>query len=132
MTEVSDDEQVTLEYELDAPVEKVWRALTVPEFVAAWLMPGDVSATEGHTFSLSGTAPDEPARVECTVEESRPNQVLRYSWREDGAEESIVSFELEAGQEGRTILRLMHGPVQAARKLVAANGNAPPLMMRAA
>ena len=34
-----DREDIVVECTLDAPPEKVWRALTEPDLVAAWLLP---------------------------------------------------------------------------------------------
>ena len=33
---------IVAEYDLPYPPEKVWRALTEPELLAAWLMPNDI------------------------------------------------------------------------------------------
>lgn len=32
--------------------EKIWRALTVPELVAEWLMQNDFAPQEGHRFTF--------------------------------------------------------------------------------
>ena len=73
-------DEVRFETELDAPPEKVWRALTVPEFVARWLMPNDIRPEEGRAFSLK----DEDGAIECEIVEAKPPQRLGYSWREEG------------------------------------------------
>ena len=61
----------------DAP-EKVWRALTVPELLAAWMMPNDIKPETGSRFAFAG--PDAP--IECEVLDAEPGRLLRYSWRE--------------------------------------------------
>ena len=68
----------------DAP-QKVWKALTVPELLAAWL----------------------PDAVDYEVLSSEPDRLLRYRWR--GNEfDSVVTFELTATSTGGTHLRVDH------------------------
>jgi uncharacterized protein YndB with AHSA1/START domain len=99
------EDEVRFETELDAPPEKVWRALTVPEFVARWLAPGDIRPQEGHVFRLKG----EDGPVECEVIEASRPQALTYSWREEGGPGSLVSFHLAATDAGGTRLTIVHG-----------------------
>lgn len=51
-----------------APIEKVWRALTEPDLLATWWVPGDVAAVPGHRFHLEmpvwGSVPCEVITVE--------------------------------------------------------------------
>jgi uncharacterized protein YndB with AHSA1/START domain len=126
-------EDVVVECTLDAPPQKVWRALTVPTLVAAWLMPGDVDARTGARFAFEGKASGLPGRIDCRVLAAEPHRLLRYSWRErDGGRtvDSIVTFELAADGQGGTKLRIVHGDFVATP--AAANANAPTMMMLAA
>ena len=147
----------TLAFECDLPdaPEKVWRALTVPELLAAWMMPNDIKPETGSRFAFAG--PEAP--IECEVLDAEPGRMLRYSWRErsetgdaNGQEmDSIVTFTLARTVSGGTHLRIVHdGFVQAATPAVAMTGgncrlslrayqpkppvaaNAPRLLMRAA
>lgn len=99
--------------DLPEPPEKVWRALTVPELLAAWLLPNDIEPAVGGRFQLR-QAPDA-APIECEVLEAEPCRLLRYSWRErDGRDrrsgvDSIVTFELTRTGAGGTHLRIVHG-----------------------
>ena len=46
-TRADDDErELVLEYELDAPPEKVWRAVTIPALRERWLPLSDLAETE--------------------------------------------------------------------------------------
>ncbi|TIO38389.1 MAG: ATPase, partial [Mesorhizobium sp.] len=69
---------LSFECELADPPEKVWRALTEPELLAAWLMPNDIKPAIGERFAFAG--PNAP--IECEVLEAEPGKLLRYSWRE--------------------------------------------------
>ena len=145
---------LSFECDLPDPPEKVWRALTQPELLAAWMMPNDMKAEAGSCFTFAG--PDAP--IECEVLEAEPGRLLRYSWRErPGAKDadqfpafdSIVTFTLAGTASGGTHLRIVHdGFVPAAQPLVAVSGagcglslyarknpaaaNAPSMMLRAA
>jgi uncharacterized protein YndB with AHSA1/START domain len=126
---------IVVECDLPDPPEKVWRALTVPELLAAWLMPNDIRPRVGERFSFqaepagvarpatrkSASERRRQARrigdsVHCEVLEAEPNRLLRYRWsvrQNAGARErrldSIVSFELTPTPDGGTHLRLVHG-----------------------
>ena len=147
--------QDALEFECDLPdaPEKVWRALTVPELLAAWMMPNDIKPETGSRFAFAG--PEKP--IECEVLDAEPGRLLRYSWRErsdtgdTNGLNSIVTFTLARTVSGGTHLRIVHdGFAQAAMPAVAMASagcrlslsahkpkppiaaNAPRLLMRAA
>ena len=105
----------------DAP-EKVWRALTVPELLAAWMMPNDIKPETGSRFAFAG--PQAP--IECEVLDAEPGRLLRYSGRERSGTgdanglDSIVTFTLARTVSGGTHLRIVHdGFVPAATPAVA-------------
>ena len=102
-------EPIVVDCDLDAPPEAVWRALTTPELVEAWLGDGDISAEVGHRFAFT---PAGEAPVECEVLEAEPGERLRVSWRgrdeAGGAIESEVAFVLLPTIGGGTRLRVVH------------------------
>ena len=110
-----DEDALVFECSLDAPPEKVWRALTIPEYLKCWLQPADA--------------------VDLSMVTSEENRSLTYRWRESGAgavvgaEESLVTFELTPTSDGGTWFRLTHAPLAMP---VAANSNRPATLMRAA
>ncbi|SFO76658.1 Uncharacterized conserved protein YndB, AHSA1/START domain [Mesorhizobium sp. NFR06] len=145
---------LSFECELPDPPEKVWRALTEPELLAAWMMPNDMKPEPGKRFAFAG--PDAP--IACEVLEAEPGEQLRYSWRElpstddqdrFPAVDSIVTFTLARTPSGGTRLRIVHdGFAPVAQPVVAIAGagcrlsldarknpvaaNAPCMMLRAA
>lgn len=105
---------------LNAPVEKVWKALTDKEQMKQWYF--DVSAfepTPGFEFSFEGGGEALTYLHLCKIIEVEPNRKLSYSWRYDGYEgNSILSFELFPTEDGKTKLILTHeglGPFPALR-----------------
>ncbi|MDX8451772.1 SRPBCC domain-containing protein [Mesorhizobium sp. VK9D] len=145
---------LSFECELAEPPEKVWRALTEPELLAAWMMPNDMKAQAGRRFAFAGL--DAP--IECEVIEAEPGKLLRYSWREQPSAEdadhlptfdSVVTFTLARTISGGTHLSIVHeGFVAVAEPVLAIAGagcgislharknpaaaNAPCMMLRAA
>ena len=140
------------EYDLAEPPEKVWRALTVPELLAAWMMPNDIRPQTGSNFTFAG--PD--AAIECEILDAEPERLLRYSWREQPGDaarqdplDSVVTFTLARTASGGTHVRIVHdGFVPVAEPVLAVAGagcglslharknpsaaNAPCMMLRAA
>lgn len=151
---MANEAPLSFECDLPDPPEKVWRALTEPELLAAWMMPNDIKAQAGSRFAFAG--PDAP--IECEVLEAEPGRLLRYSWRErPGADDagrlpafdSVVTFTLARTASGGTHLRIVHdGFVRVAEPVLAIAGagcalslharknpiaaNAPSMMLRAA
>lgn len=118
MNEIETDEQaraLVLEYQLDAPPEKVWRALSIPAFRERWL--------------------PEQALAEAEALSAVPGEEVRYRLREDSPPflESVVTFQIRPNAGG-TELRIVHRLVDAgakARPPSAANSNRPALMRAA-
>jgi uncharacterized protein YndB with AHSA1/START domain len=101
---------IILECELPDSPRKVWKALTVPELLARWLLPNDMRAEEGARFSFEQGS---PSRIECTVLKVEPQRLLQMSWRsaEEGVQDkldTVVTFELFPTITGGTRLRLVH------------------------
>jgi len=106
------DEPRTLvvETELDAPPDRVWRALSDPKLSSSWLPTGKVGTRPGERFSLD----DEGRRIDCEVLDAEPGRRLRLSWREAGsAVSSQVTFVVSPGAAGGSRLRIVHEPVLA-------------------
>lgn len=94
---------------LDAPPEKIWRALTIPEYRDHWLQ--------------------KPDNVSLHLETVNAHSLLTYRWKERN-EESLVTIELTPHENGGTGMRLTHAPLVIP---AAANSNeTAPTMMRAA
>lgn len=107
---------LVLDYELDAPPEKVWRAINNPALRERWLPKRDLA--------------------DATPISATPGQEVRYRMREDEPPflESIVTFQVSPNEAGGTRLRIIHGLVTERlmpRTLQAANSNRRTLMRAA-
>jgi uncharacterized protein YndB with AHSA1/START domain len=93
---------VVIEREFQHPPEKLWRALTQPHLIEAWLMKNDFVPVVGHRFNLSG---DWGGVLDCEVLELRQNESLSYTWdfaHDDPAFDlkSVVTFTLTPSGAG--------------------------------
>lgn len=84
-------DSVVTECELTEAPDKVWKALTRPELLAAWL----------------------PEARACEILQAEPHRSLRYRWPseksvEGPTVESEVTFELSDTSNGGTHLRVIH------------------------
>lgn len=119
-------DELVYEVAIDATPEKVWRALSVPELRAAWLLPERDGKLDGRREGLSGA-------IEAEVLDADAPRRMRLGWREsENGEriESVVTFELEDATQGGTILRLTHSNLTPV--MIPANENAPVMMACAA
>jgi uncharacterized protein YndB with AHSA1/START domain len=91
---------VIVEREIAYPAEKIWRALTQPHLIEAWLMTNDFQPVVGHRFNLRA----DWGAVDCQVREIEPNKRLSYSWDAYGLE-SVVTWTLTPTSKG-TKLRM--------------------------
>ena len=102
---------VVVEREFAHPPEKLWRALTQPHLIEAWLMKNDFQPVRGHSFKLSKTPqPGFDIVIDCQVLEIEPGQRLSYTWDypNDNAAfnlKSVVTFTLTPTASG-THLRM--------------------------
>jgi uncharacterized protein YndB with AHSA1/START domain len=82
---------LVFEYELDAPLEKVWRAISIDAFREKWL-------------PKIALADPEPLS-------SAPCEEVRYRMRDDEPPflESVVTFQVTRNADGGTRLRIIHG-----------------------
>jgi len=117
--DLADREQadhLVLDFDLDAPPEKVWRALSIAELREKWL-PKAALADAEPVGSVSG-------------------EEVRYRMRDDEPPflESVVTFQLSPNADGGTHLKIIHRLADARLQLQlprAANSNGRCLMRAA-
>lgn len=110
------DKGIELEYEIDEPPHKVWRAISIPEFRENWLPKEALSDPEATSLT--------------------PGHEVRYRMRESDPPyvESVVTFQIAPNATGGTSLRIIHelADVRFDRMTcTAANNNSLPLMLAA-
>jgi uncharacterized protein YndB with AHSA1/START domain len=95
MTAQPQRESLALEFDLQHPPKKVWRALTDPELLAEWLLPVVGFRLEpGAAFTLKTQAyPGWDGTVSCRVVEIEPHRKLSYAWTVPFLD-TVVTFTL--------------------------------------
>lgn len=116
ITAPSQTEALTLVFELTHPPEKVWRALTIPELMEAWLLPSRGFKPEvGAAFTFQAPRQENwDGVVHCRLLAIQEPQLIRYSWCV-GALNTEVTFTLEPSATG-TRLTLEHTGFQEDQK----------------
>jgi uncharacterized protein YndB with AHSA1/START domain len=80
---------VVVEREFAHPPEKLWRALTQPHLIEAWLMKNDFLPDVGRRFTLRG----DWGSVDCEVRAVEPQRELAYTWAAMGVD-TVVTWTL--------------------------------------
>jgi uncharacterized protein YndB with AHSA1/START domain len=102
-------EPFVIERVYNAPVDRVWKAITDKAQMKEWYFDiSDFKAEPGFEFQFTG-GPDDRTYVHlCKIKEVVPGRKLSYSWRYEGYEgDSLVTFELFAEGSG-TRVKLTH------------------------
>jgi uncharacterized protein YndB with AHSA1/START domain len=131
-------EQTTQVYAIfiRATPEKVWEAITKPEFTAQYFYGSVIDSTlEPGTPYLGFSADRSQQFVDGEVVDSDPPRLLRHTWRalydEDMANEphSQVTWEIEPQDGGFTRLTVVHDRLEASPKTAASVGGGWPYVL---
>jgi uncharacterized protein YndB with AHSA1/START domain len=113
-------EAVVIERTFNAPIARVWKALTDVEDMRRWYF--DLKAFKPEVgFEFAFTVEHEGFEYShlCKITEVIPQKKLAYTWRYQGHEgDSLVTFELFA-DGGKTRLKLTHEGLETFPKLPA-------------
>jgi uncharacterized protein YndB with AHSA1/START domain len=104
------NQPLVIERLLNAPVERVWEAITDKEQMKQWYF--DIAEFElriGFEFEFTGNGPEGECYVHrCKITEVVPKKKLQHSWRYEGFEgNSFVTWELFA-EGDQTRVKLTH------------------------
>ena len=104
-----ENEPLTVERILEAPVALVWRCITTPEDIARWFFDlKEFKPQPGFEFEFTVEHQGMTYRHLCKVTEVVPQKKIAYTWRYHGHEgDSLVSYELFV-EGNRTRLKLTH------------------------
>ncbi len=94
----------------DAPIEKVWQAITNKDEMKDWYFEvADFQPEVGFEFQFYGENDGRKYLHKCRVVEAEPITKIAYTWRYDGyMGESLVTFELFSEEKNKTRLKLTH------------------------
>ncbi len=103
------NEPFVIERTYNAPVNKVWKAITNRDLIQQWYFNIAAFKPEvGFEFTFDGGSKEKTYTHLCKILEVIPNKKLSYSWRyKDYEGNSVVTFELfDEGEKTR--LKLTH------------------------
>ena len=105
------NEPVVIERTLNAPAERVWKAISDKDQMKQWYLNlAEFKPEAGFEFSFEGG----PARLLhlCKITRVEYEKILQYTWRFEGyAGDSLVTWELFP-EGDRTKLRLTHEGIE--------------------
>jgi uncharacterized protein YndB with AHSA1/START domain len=98
-----------IERTLNAPVSRVWKALTNKEDIKQWSFEmKEFKPQKGFEFQFYGEKDGFKYDHRCKIIEAIPEKKLSYTWRYEGFEgNSLVTIELFA-EGNKTRLKLTH------------------------
>ena len=108
-------ENVKISVKVNAPLDKVWNAITNKEQMKNWYFDvPDFEPKIGNNFSFYGGDENEEYQHFCEIVDLIPNEKLKYSWTypEISKEKTLVKWELKPENEG-TIVTLTHKGLEA-------------------
>jgi uncharacterized protein YndB with AHSA1/START domain len=89
-------EPFIIERTLNAPAEKVWKAITDRDQMQQWYFNiGEFKPEVGFEFTFNGGSEEKTYIHLCKITKVDPGKTLQYSWRyQDYPGNSLVTFEL--------------------------------------
>jgi uncharacterized protein YndB with AHSA1/START domain len=117
-TKIQLAEAVVIERTFNAPVARVWKALTDVEEMRLWYFElNEFRPEPGFEFEFTFEHEGVKYHHLCKITEVIPQEKLAYTWRYEGHEgDSLVTFQLFAEGE-RTRLKLTHKGLETFPKL---------------
>ncbi|NGN68076.1 SRPBCC domain-containing protein [Streptomyces sp. A7024] len=113
---MNDNTELHLDQYFAHPPAKVWRALTEPELIARWMMPGDFRLEVGHRYRLQarpmpGTG--FSGTIDAEVLGYEPEKSVTVRWQDAAAEGSpadfTITWRLEAEGHGTRLFLSQSG-----------------------
>lgn len=110
----TNNEPVIIERTFNVPAIKLWKAITNKQQMRQWYFDlKEFKPEVGFEFSFEGGPPNKVYIHVCKITEVEYCKKITYSWRFEGYEGmSYVSFELFAGGDNQTRLKLTHAGLE--------------------
>ncbi|MGA7720995.1 MAG: SRPBCC domain-containing protein [Ignavibacteriaceae bacterium] len=107
------NEPIVIERTFNAPISKVWKAITNKEEMKHWYFNlNEFKAEVGFEFRFTGGTEKKKFLHICNITEVIKEKKLTYSWRYDGYEGiSYVTFELFP-EGDKTRVKLKHEGIE--------------------
>jgi len=105
------NDPINIERVFNAPISKVWKAITDRDEMAKWYFDlAEFKPETGFQFRFSGgPSPERQYLHLCEITEVIDKRKLSYTWRYDGYRgNTLVTFELLEHEDNFTLLKLTH------------------------
>ena len=94
---------------VNAPIEKVWSAITDRDELCKWVGPCEIDAREGgrmktHDSDCGGDGHDQNG----TIKVFQPPHVLEYTWNDKYVEDGLVRYDLVQLADNKTQITLVN------------------------
>lgn len=101
---------ITVQYKINAPIEKVWKALTDKNEMKSWYFDiQDFEPNVGQIFNFYEPGGENKYHHQCEILEMIPNQKLKHTWSYPDFSDlkTTVTWELQPEDNG-TSVKLTH------------------------
>jgi uncharacterized protein YndB with AHSA1/START domain len=108
------NEPLVVERSFNAPIERVWDALTDNKNLQQWYFKlPDFQAKVGFEFEFDGTDNGVVFKHHCRITEVVPQKTLAYTWAYEGTPgTSHVRFDLKKEDDQHTKITITHEGLQ--------------------
>jgi len=108
------NQKIALEQLLNAPISRVWKALTDKNEMKQWYFDlAEFNPEVGFKFHFTGgPSPERQYLHLCEITEVIPNEKLEYSWHYDGYEGNTLLTFILVEQGNKTLLKFSHAGIE--------------------
>ncbi|GEJ47692.1 SRPBCC domain-containing protein [Chryseobacterium sp. ON_d1] len=110
---------ITVQYKINASVEKVWKALTDKYEMKSWYFDiQDFDLKSGKVFNFYEPGGANQYHHQGEIIEVIPHHKLKHSWSypDFSDQKTIVTWELQS-EDGQTLVRLTHDNIENFKEL---------------
>ncbi|RQO35540.1 SRPBCC domain-containing protein [Chryseobacterium sp. KBW03] len=105
---------ITVQYTINAPAEKVWKALTDKNEMKSWYFDiQDFDLEIGKQFNFYEPGGENKYHHQGEILEIIPNQKLKHTWSypDSSPLKTVVTWELQS-EDGQTVITLTHEGIE--------------------
>ncbi|WP_343609166.1 SRPBCC domain-containing protein [Chryseobacterium oranimense] len=105
---------ITVQYKINAPLEKVWNALTDKNEMKSWYFDiRDFVLETGKEFNFYEPGEAKKYHHQCRILEIVPNRKLKHTWSYPEFSDAVTTVTWELQEEGSgTLVTLTHDNIE--------------------
>lgn len=105
---------IIVQYKINAPIEKIWKALTDQNEMKSWYFDIlDFELKVGNIFNFYEPRDEKKYHHQCEIIEIIPNKKLKHTWAYPDFSDlkTTVTWELQS-EDGGTLVKLTHEDIE--------------------